>query len=136
MQRSCWSFSGGIGAFSPSAEGGRGKASRIVSSESSSASDGRVEEKETFFFIRRTVGEFLETEGGPFGGSCGGVSSFVGELRPEDLEAFEVCENTESTEDRMLDEIEELELAERRVACMRFGSAEKEAYSTYDSAFL
>ena len=56
MQRSCWSFSGGMGAFSPSADGGRGKASIIVSSEINSDSNGKVEtfaEKETFFFMRR-----------------------------------------------------------------------------------
>jgi hypothetical protein len=33
----------------------------------------------------------------------------------------------------MLDDAEE---ADRRVVCMRFRSAEKAAYSTYDSAFL
>ena len=56
MQRSCWSFSGRAGGFSPSADGGRGNASIIVSSDVNSDSDGSVEcfaEKETFFFIRR-----------------------------------------------------------------------------------
>jgi hypothetical protein len=33
----------------------------------------------------------------------------------------------------MLDDTEEMD---RRVVCMRFGSAEKKAYSIYDSAFL
>ena len=55
MQRSAWSFPGGTGGFSPSADGGRGKASIIVSSESSCDADGKVEsfgENETFFFVR------------------------------------------------------------------------------------
>jgi hypothetical protein len=112
VQRSCWSFSGGIGALSPSAEGGLGNASIIVSSDKSSDFVGMVEvfaEKETFFFMRRMVGDVVETEGGPFGGSGGGVSGLVGESRPEDVEVVESCENTESTDERMLDEIEELE---------------------------
>lgn len=61
----------------------------------------------------------------------------MGEPRPEEVDVAETWENTESTDDRMLDEIDELEWwVERRVACIRFGSAEKEAYSTCDSAFL
>ncbi len=73
---------------------------------------GKVEvctEKETFFFMRRMVGEVVETEGGPLGGSGAGLSAFVGESRPEDVDELEFCEKTESTEERLLDEIEELE---------------------------
>lgn len=66
-------------------------------------------EKETFFFMRRVVGEVVETEKGPFGGSGGGFSALVGESRPEDVEVLEFCEKTESTDERLLDEIEELE---------------------------
>jgi hypothetical protein len=127
------SFSRGIGAFSPSADGGRGNAARIVSSECSSDFEGKVEifpEKETFFFMRRMEGEVVETEGGPLKGSGGGISSFVGESGPEAEEVFEVCEKIESTEERMLEDTEKVELVERRVAWMRLGSAEKEAYST------
>lgn len=64
VQRSGWSFSGGTGTFSPSADGGRGKASIIVSSNENSDSDGTVKrfaEKETFFFMRRMEGEVDET---------------------------------------------------------------------------
>jgi hypothetical protein len=78
----------------------------------------------------------VETEGGPFGGSGGGVSVSVGESGPKEVEVFELCEKTESTEERMLDDIEELAWLERRVAWMRFGFAEKEANSTKDSALL
>lgn len=84
--------------------------------------------------MRRMEGEVVETEGGPLKGSGGGISSFVGESGLE--EVFEACENIESTEERMLEDTEEVELVERRLTWMRFGSAEKEAYSTYDSAFL
>ncbi len=55
MQRSSWSFSGRMVAFSPSTDGGRGNASIMVSSESNPDSKGSVEmfsEKETFFFMR------------------------------------------------------------------------------------
>lgn len=94
------------------AGGGRGKASMSVVSERSSDSEGRVVsfvEKETFFFIRRMEGEVVETEGGPFGGSGSGWSASVGESRPEEeVEGLEVWENTESTEERMLDEMEGL----------------------------
>jgi flavodoxin len=54
-------------------------------------------------------GEVEETDGVPFCGSGGGVSASVGESGPEDVEVVEFCENTESTDDRILDDIEELE---------------------------
>jgi hypothetical protein len=129
VQRSAWSFPAGMSVFSPSADGGRGKASIIVSSVRSSDADGKVEsfgEKETFFFVRR-----IEEGERSFWGSGGGISPSVGESGPEEVEVAETWENTESTDERILDEIEELEWwVERLVACMRFGSAEKEAYST------
>ena len=99
--------------LSPSAEGGLGNASIIVSSDKNSDFVGMVEvftEKETFFFMRRMVGEVVETEGGPFGESGGGFSALVGDSRLEDVEVLEFCEKTESTDERLLDEIEELQL--------------------------
>jgi hypothetical protein len=83
----------------------------MVSSDRRSDFEGKVEsfaEKDTFFFMRRMNGEVEETDGGPFCGSGGGVSASVHESGPEDVEVVEFCENIESTDERMLDDIEEL----------------------------
>lgn len=125
MKRPAWSFSGGGGGGGAvsscvCAGGGRGKASMRVVFVRRSDSEGKVEsfgEKVTFFFRRRIGEEVVGTESSPFGGGGGGWSASVGESAPEnEVEVVEVWENTESTEERMLEEIELEWRVERRVA--------------------